>query len=100
MILFHRVGALEVMAVIRGTGSTAIPLRSPDQFAHQSASGSGSHQHYFDWATQTLPIAVGEVLYAYVYLDPANLPTEIMVQWNNGTWEHRAYWGANSIEYV
>jgi hypothetical protein len=22
-----------------------------------------------------------------------------MLQWNNGTWEHRAYWGANSIGY-
>src|SRR5206468_2863394 len=26
-------------------------------------------------------------------------PTELMLQWNNGTWEHRAYWGADSISY-
>ena len=34
---------------------------------------------------------------AYVYIDPANVPGEIMLQWNDGTWEHRAYWGANLI---
>ncbi len=22
-----------------------------------------------------------------------------MLQWNDGTWEHRAYWGANKIEW-
>ncbi|MCA1633137.1 MAG: hypothetical protein LC802_05305, partial [Acidobacteria bacterium] len=36
-------------------------------------------------------------LIAYVYLDPANVPSEVMLQWNDGTWEHRAYWGANNI---
>jgi hypothetical protein len=39
------------------------------------------------------------MLYAYVYLDPANVPSEVMLGWNNGTWEHRAYWGANLITY-
>ena len=32
-----------------------------------------------------------------VYLDPANPPTEVMLQWNDGSWAHRAYWGANTI---
>src|SRR5207248_3135727 len=27
----------------------------------------------------------------------ANVPSEIMLQWNNGSWEHRAYWGANNL---
>jgi hypothetical protein len=39
------------------------------------------------------------VLYAWVYLDPANPPTEIMLQYWDGSWDHRAYWGANSISY-
>jgi len=67
--------------------------------AHQSAIASGSHQHYFDNATATLAIGTGDVLYAYVYLDPNNPPSEVMLQWNDGTWEHRAYWGANSLGY-
>ncbi len=55
------------------------------------------HQHYFYNATTTLAVAVGDTLYAYVYLDPANPPSEVMLQWNDGSWEHRAYWGANLI---
>jgi len=39
------------------------------------------------------------LLYTYVYLDPVNPPSEIMLQWNDGTWEHRAYWGANLIPW-
>src|SRR4029453_15447267 len=25
-----------------------------------------------------------------------NPPTTVMLQWNDGTWEHRAYWGTQS----
>lgn len=65
----------------------------------QSGVASGVHEHWFDDATATLDIETGDKLYAYVYLDPANPPTEIMLGWNDGSWEHRAYWGANSISY-
>ena len=65
--------------------------------AHQSGSSAGEHQHYFYGATVALPVAVGDILFAYVYLDPANPPGEVMLQWNDGSWEHRAYWGANLI---
>ena len=68
--------------------------------AHQSNVVAGTHQHYFIGATATLQVNTGEKLYAYVYLDPANLPSEVMLQWNeNGSWEHRAYWGANNIAF-
>jgi hypothetical protein len=46
-----------------------------------------------------MTVGVGDTLYAYVYLDPANPPSEVMLQWNDGSWEHRAYWGANSIAW-
>src|SRR4029077_14014974 len=59
----------------------------------------GVHQHFFVGATATMKVGTGAVLYAYVYLDPANPPTELMLQWNDGSWEHRAYWGANNIGY-
>jgi len=65
--------------------------------AHQSVLASGAHQHYFSGATATLTVAVGDTLFAYVYLDPVNPPSEIMLQWNDGSWEHRAYWGANLL---
>ena len=62
--------------------------------AHQSALAGGEHQHYFYGATATLAVGVGDTLFAYVYLDPANPPSEVMLQWNDGSWEHRAYWGS------
>ncbi|HWP91824.1 MAG TPA: neuraminidase-like domain-containing protein [Thermodesulfobacteriota bacterium] len=65
--------------------------------AHQSSVVSGIHQHYFQDATETLDISEGDHLFTQVFLDPNNLPEEIMLRWNDGTWEHRAYWGANRI---
>jgi hypothetical protein len=62
-----------------------------------SSSSPGLHEHYFSWASQTLAVERGDVLYSYVYIDPANPPSELMLQWFDGTWEHRAYWGANNI---
>ena len=41
----------------------------------------------------------GESWVAEVSLDPANPPSENMRQWNNGSWEHRAYWSANHIAW-
>ena len=66
--------------------------------AHQSAALAGLHQHYFYWAPP-LNINMGDMLVAYVYLDPASVPTQVMLQWNDGTWEHRAYWGANQLPW-
>src|SRR6185503_10840598 len=67
--------------------------------ASASTIGAGLHQHFFYSATGSLQVSSGDVLVTYVYLDPNNLPRQIMVQWNDGTWEHRAYWGANLITY-
>jgi RHS repeat-associated protein len=60
------------------------------------------HQHFFFGATETLPVAAGDKLVSYVYLNPANPPTQIMLQWfatDGSGWEHRAYWGANQIPW-
>jgi len=68
--------------------------------AHQSRVASGEHQHFFFNASATLDVTVGDTLFVYVYLDPANPPSEVMLQWHDGTnWEHRAYWGANQIPW-
>ena len=37
---------------------------------------SGIHQHYFYNATATLTVGTGDMLFAYVYLDPANPPSK------------------------
>src|SRR6185369_2591656 len=67
--------------------------------AHQSNLAAGLHEHFFNYAAATITPAAGEALFAYVYIDPANVPTEIMLAWNAARWEHRAYWGANSLNY-
>ena len=68
--------------------------------AHQSALMAGTHQHYFSLSTSTFTVGTGDTLMAYIYLDPANPPTEVMMQFNDGsTWDHRAYWGANQIAW-
>jgi hypothetical protein len=28
-----------------------------------------------------------------------NEPREVMLQWNDGSWEHRAYWGENLVAF-
>ena len=67
--------------------------------AHQSNIVAGTHQHYFYGATNTLTVDTGDKLVAYVYLDPVNPPTEVMLQWADTTWEHRAYWGADQLPW-
>jgi hypothetical protein len=47
----------------------------------------------------TLKVAKGDQLYADIFLDPSNPPREVMLQWNDGHWEHRAYWGENLIPW-
>jgi len=59
----------------------------------------GLSQHFFDQAKTPLKIADGDVFFCYVYLDARNPPTEIMLQFNDGSWDHRAYWGADSIDW-
>ena len=75
------------------------PIPLSGSLAHTSDIIAGVHQHFFTGATQTLTINTGDTLVAHVFLDPANPPTQVMLQWNDGTWEHRAYWGASQIGF-
>lgn len=80
---------------------TSNPAPKSGSRAHQSNIAAGLHEHYIDWANSSaFPVAAGDTLFAWVYLDPANMPQEIMLSWRDGSnWEHRAYWGANLIGY-
>ena len=61
--------------------------------------GAGNTQHFFTGATAPLKIGEGDKLFAYCYLDPANPPKTVMLQWNDGIWEHRAFWGEDKIAF-
>jgi hypothetical protein len=60
---------------------------------------TGRSQHYFENAPAPLRIGHGDRFFAWVYLDPANPPQQIMLQFNDGNWEHRVYWGENQIDW-
>ncbi len=60
---------------------------------------AGVHQHYFTRAAARMTLNVGDSLVAYVFLDPTSPPQEIMLQWSDGDWDQRAYWGANLIPW-
>jgi hypothetical protein len=67
---------------------------------HTEAAQEGLHQHYFENATSQLTTTTGESLFAWVFLDPTNPPSQLMLQWRAGSsWEHRAYWGASRIRW-
>jgi Domain of unknown function (DUF1929)/F5/8 type C domain len=57
------------------------------------------HQHFFHSASETMTVNAGDKLIAYVFIDPANPAGMIALQWNDGTWEHRAYWGSNNLPW-
>jgi hypothetical protein len=63
------------------------------------------HQHFFERAAEVMRPGTGDVLYAWVNLDPTYPPTEVMLQWYRLTeagsysWEQRAYWGANTLNW-
>ena len=67
------------------------------QLSHtRTAKGMG--QHFFIGATNGLRIGNADKLFAYVFLDPKEPPKTLMLQFNDGTWEHRAYWGENLVQ--
>ncbi len=69
-----------------------------DNGGHRAMLKAGVHQHFFDRSAETMSVALGDVLYLWVCLDPDNPTQSLMIQWNvGGSWEHRAYWGQNLI---
>lgn len=78
---------------------SANPAPYSDIRASQSNLLAGMHQHYFYAAIDTLSVGANDTLFAYVYLNVVNTLSEVMLKWYDGTWEHRACWGANNPLY-
>jgi hypothetical protein len=55
--------------------------------------------HTVDGLPSPTIVNAGDVLYAYVWLDPANLPETLALRWKDeaGAWEHGAYWGRETL---
>jgi len=55
---------------------------------------AGVQQQSFTGAKSPLTVqSLDDKLFVYVWLDPKDPPKTVMLQFNDGTWEHRAYWG-------
>ena len=52
----------------------------------------GLAQDYFEGGA-TLDVPPEARVFAYVYLDPADPPKSVMLQFHKGGWNHRAVWG-------
>jgi hypothetical protein len=92
--------SLPAGAIARDTWQwTTTPAPFSGSLVHGNPAATELAQHYFENAAAPIPLTTGDRLYAYVYLDPANPPQQIMLQFKDGnsSWEHRAYWGANLI---
>ena len=73
--------------VTKGEG----PVFSGEKSSTRTATGLS--QHFFTGANPGLKIGEGDILFAYVFIDPANPPKSIMLQFNDGGWDHRMNWG-------
>ncbi len=73
------------------------PVYSGDKATRRE--GKGITQHFFTGATAPLKVGEGDKFFAYVYLDPQNPPKTVMLQFNDGSWEHRAFWGEDAISF-
>ena len=57
-------------------------------------------QHYTSATERRLTVAPEDVLYAWVYIDPASVAKAVMLQFYvDGDWSHRAVWGSDDITY-
>lgn len=66
-------------------------------------SNATENTHGFTNHPSPLAVATGDVLVAYAYIPPAQVPQEIMLQWHatDATgWEHRAYWGTELLGFT
>ena len=95
-------------AVARAVPSRRVMARSLEVRYRARASGFqrreliGPHRQRADatllqCCQSALTIGAPARLFAYVYLDPENPPETVQLQFNDGSWEHRAYWGADKV---
>jgi hypothetical protein len=57
-------------------------------------------QDYYSEGAAPIEVPIGARFFFNVYLDPADPPEAVMIQFHLGTWDHRAVWGnADLIPY-
>jgi len=76
----------------------AIPARHGTAYRVQRS--DGLVQHYTVDTDRRIRVEPDSVLEAWIHLDPTDPPAAVMLQAHaDGSWEHRARWGDDSISY-
>jgi len=73
------------------TSSVPGEVRSGHRSLERTATGIG--QDFYSNGAAPLTVGPGGELFADVWLDPANPPKAVMLQFHTSGWEHRAVWG-------
>ena len=76
-------------------GGDPAPLRTDAPVRLQQA--EDLVQHFYLEEESAPALEQGHSFYAWVYLDPEDPPRTVMLQFNNGSWDHRAYWGERDL---
>jgi hypothetical protein len=72
------------------------PIHSGTRSLQRTAEGLA--QDYFSGVETPFYVPTKGKLFAHVYLDPANPPKAIMLQWHSaGKWQYRANWGDDGV---
>jgi len=58
--------------------------------------GEGLNQDFFNDAAAPLRLQDGDRLFAHVWLDPADPPRSVQLQFYAGGWDHRVRWGVEA----
>jgi hypothetical protein len=85
-------------------GSTGHPLTYVDTPVASGTKslkrgGPGTAQDYYNAGATPFEVPQDPVFSVHVYLDPADPPDEVMIQFHSDQWKHRAIWGQDLIEF-
>ena len=76
------------------------PIHSGKRSRLQKSTTDRIVQHYFNEAHDPITVNKDDQFYVWAWLDPENPPKTVMLQVHSaGSWEHRAYWGEDLINF-
>ena len=62
-------------------------------------SGQAMAQDSYESGAPPMDVPPQPKFFVHVFLDPADPPREVMIQFHTGAWSHRAVWGQDLIEF-
>ena len=76
-----------------------VPAPFMGERSHRSVSAPGFHSHGFVDAPYPLVPTIGDTLFTYVLLDPADMPEALALEWQADAQPRRVFWGQDRFEW-